>query len=101
MTAPAYCRDCGTVLVDPGSKRCRPCYRKAPRRVEIGTRRTGLVCSFCGKMQSEVAALIAGPTVYICDECVGLCALILVDREKVAGCLDAWRGLDLCAPRPA
>ena len=31
-----------------------------------------LYCSFCGKSQHEVRKLIAGPTVYICDECVGL-----------------------------
>ncbi len=32
-----------------------------------------LCCSFCGKSQKEVKKLIAGPTVYICDECIGLC----------------------------
>ena len=32
-----------------------------------------LNCSFCGKSQKEVKKLIAGPTVYICDECVALC----------------------------
>ncbi|HYA31634.1 MAG TPA: ClpX C4-type zinc finger protein, partial [Thermodesulfovibrionales bacterium] len=32
-----------------------------------------LKCSFCGKGQDEVRKLIAGPTVYICDECVELC----------------------------
>jgi len=32
-----------------------------------------LSCSFCGKSQKEVKKLIAGPTVYICDECIGLC----------------------------
>ena len=32
-----------------------------------------LFCSFCGKNQSEVKKLIAGPSVYICDECVSLC----------------------------
>lgn len=36
-----------------------------------------LRCSFCGKSQREVAKIIAGPTVYICDECVRLCAEIL------------------------
>src|SRR5436309_2802585 len=39
-----------------------------------GDDRTGnLVCSFCGKSQDEVRKLIAGPTVYICDECIDLC----------------------------
>jgi|GEM_PF-4161458 len=32
-----------------------------------------IYCSFCGKSQHEVRKLIAGPTVFICDECVGLC----------------------------
>src|SRR5471030_460164 len=33
-----------------------------------------LSCSFCGKSQAEVKKLIAGPTMFICDECVDLCA---------------------------
>ena len=36
-------------------------------------------CSFCGKSQNEVRKVIAGPTVYICDECVGVCNDILAD----------------------
>ncbi len=36
-----------------------------------------LYCSFCGKSQQEVGKLIAGPSVYICDECVGLCEDII------------------------
>ena len=39
-----------------------------------------LTCSFCAKTQREVAYLIVGPMVYICDECVGLCIEILADR---------------------
>jgi len=39
-----------------------------------------LYCSFCGKSQHEVRKLIAGPTVFICDECVALCTHI-VERE--------------------
>src|SRR5256885_6899428 len=39
-----------------------------------------LSCSFCGKNQKEVKKLIAGPTVYICDECIGLCNDI-IDEE--------------------
>jgi len=45
-----------------------------------------LVCSFCGKSQDEVKKLIAGPSVYICDECVSLCNEIIQEeyeeREK-------------------
>ena len=43
-----------------------------------------LTCSFCGKSQKEVKKLIAGPTVYICDECIALCNDIIaeeVDRD--------------------
>ena len=40
-------------------------------------RKSTLYCSFCGKSQDEVKKLIAGPTVFICDECVGLCGSIL------------------------
>jgi ATP-dependent Clp protease ATP-binding subunit ClpX len=45
-----------------------------------------LNCSFCGKSQREVKKLIAGPTVYICDECIGLCNDIIaeeVEREEL------------------
>ena len=42
-----------------------------------GERRSDLHCSFCGKGQNEVQKLIAGPGVYICNECVHLCNLIL------------------------
>ena len=41
-----------------------------------------LSCSFCGKQQKEVKKLIAGPGVYICDECVGLCGEIIEDDGK-------------------
>ena len=40
---------------------------------------SGLRCSFCGKAQSEVRKLIAGPTVFICDECVDVCRDIIAD----------------------
>ena len=41
-----------------------------------------LFCSFCGKGQHEVRKLIAGPTVYICEECVGLCSDIIGEEDK-------------------
>lgn len=44
----------------------------------------GLVCSFCGKRQEEVERLIAGPSVYICDECVGLCNEIIAEEGPSA-----------------
>ena len=46
-----------------------------------GEERPGnLVCSFCGKSQDEVRKLIAGPTVYICDECIDLCNDIIAEE---------------------
>ncbi|MCC6648793.1 MAG: AAA family ATPase, partial [Polyangiaceae bacterium] len=48
------------------------------RRDEHGT--GNLSCSFCGKSQREVRKLIAGPTVYICDECIGLCNDIIAEE---------------------
>ena len=44
--------------------------------------KNGLYCSFCGKGQHEVRKLIAGPTVYICDECVELCVDIIGEENK-------------------
>ena len=41
-----------------------------------------LYCSFCGKSQHEVRKLIAGPTVFICDECVELCNDIIREETK-------------------
>jgi len=46
--------------------------RRWVRRREGGRPNPLLICTFCGKHQSEVSKLIAGPGVYICDECVGL-----------------------------
>jgi ATP-dependent Clp protease ATP-binding subunit ClpX len=44
-----------------------------------------LYCSFCGKSQHEVRKLIAGPTVFICDECVDLCNDIIREETKAGG----------------
>ncbi len=43
---------------------------------------TSLVCSFCGKSQHEVRKLIAGPTVFICDECIELCNDIIAEEYE-------------------
>ncbi|MDD3183397.1 MAG: ATP-dependent Clp protease ATP-binding subunit ClpX [Alphaproteobacteria bacterium] len=43
-----------------------------------------LYCSFCGKSQHEVRKLIAGPTVFICDECVELCTDIIREESKTS-----------------
>jgi ClpX C4-type zinc finger len=50
---------------------------KAPKRV--------FRCSFCGKSQTEVKKLIAGPGVFICDECVELCLPIIAEKPKTRG----------------
>ena len=47
-----------------------------------GKNKTTLYCSFCGKSQHEVKKLIAGPTVFICDECVELCMDIIKEEHK-------------------
>ena len=46
-------------------------------------RSNNLTCSFCGKSQDEVKKLIAGPTVYICDECIELCNDIIAEETKL------------------
>jgi ATP-dependent Clp protease ATP-binding subunit ClpX len=45
------------------------------------SRNNNLSCSFCGKSQREVKKLIAGPTVYICDECIRLCNDIIAEEK--------------------
>ena len=55
---------------------------EASKLVEKG--RGNFSCGFCGKRQFEVEKLIAGPTAYICDECVELCHEI-VEEEKTRG----------------
>ena len=47
-----------------------------------GNSKNTLYCSFCGKSQHEVRKLIAGPTVFICDECVELCMDIIREEHK-------------------
>src|SRR3569833_1905347 len=47
-----------------------------------GDSKSTLYCSFCGKSQHEVRKLIAGPTVFICDECVELCMDIIREESK-------------------
>ena len=63
-----------------------------------------LYCSFCGKSQHEVRKLIAGPTVFICDECVELCMDIikkenkssLVKHQKSSFSRDLWSFGRIC-----
>ena len=48
----------------------------------IDKSQSGLVCSFCGASQEEVRKLIAGPGVYICDQCIDLCNDIILDEVE-------------------
>lgn len=48
-------------------------YALAKAGISITPKHNGIRCSFCGKAQSDVEKLIAGPGVFICDECIGLC----------------------------
>jgi ATP-dependent Clp protease ATP-binding subunit ClpX len=69
----------------------------ADRKDKDKERVGALFCSFCGKSQSQAKKLIAGPAVYICDECVALCNdIIAEDVEKEE---DALR--KLAVPKPA
>ena len=65
-----------------------------------GDSKNTLYCSFCGKSQHEVRKLIAGPTVFICDECVELCMDIIREETKASG-LKSSDGVpspkDICA----
>ena len=65
-----------------------------------GDSKNTLYCSFCGKSQHEVRKLIAGPTVFICDECVELCMDIIREETKSSS-LKSTDGVpsprDICA----
>ena len=51
------------------------------QKVDTG-KASDLICSFCGKSQDEVKKLIAGPSVYICDECIALCNEIIAEEYE-------------------
>ena len=53
-----------------------------------------LLCSFCGKSQDEVKKLIAGPSVYICDECIQLCTEIIAEEYGIE------KGSEGALPKP-
>ncbi len=54
------------------------------KEATTGESKNTLYCSFCGKSQHEVRKLIAGPTVFICDECVELCMDIIREENKTS-----------------
>jgi hypothetical protein len=83
---------CNDILAKEAERRDLSPDEAAPRpKGEGEANKSGqlLCCSFCGKSQREVQKLIAGPTVYICDECIGLCNDIIAEEiereETIAG----------------
>ena len=56
-------------------------------------------CSFCGKTQEETKKIIAGPSAYICDECVKLCVDIIEDDEDIRAKKEAEVPQTLPAPQ--
>ena len=59
-----------------------------------------ICCSFCGKPQSEVRRLIAGPGVFICDECIELCMSILNDEKNLSARKDSYNVPTEDLPKP-
>ena len=59
-----------------------------------------LGCSFCGKPQSQVRRLIAGPGVFICDSCIELCSSILADETPAAGRSSGKKDTSIVLPKP-
>jgi len=51
-------------------------------------------CSFCAKPNTEVATLVAGPGVYICNECVALSQQVIAAKAKAVPRLAPWLGVD-------
>jgi ClpX C4-type zinc finger protein len=64
------------------------------RRAKDKTLHPLLHCSFCGKNQTQVRRLIAGPSVFICDECVALCNNIIAEPETRVENLPRLESLD-------
>jgi ATP-dependent Clp protease ATP-binding subunit ClpX len=75
------------------------------RRQKWLQRQKTLYCSFCAKNQHHVAQLIAGPSVFICNECVDLCNDILINEKRKQGpgqdCLAAEQGTPEATPKDA
>ena len=75
----------GISQAPPAEKRSKPAAGARPKEI--------LRCSFCNKDKDDVVKLIAGPTVFICDECVEVCNDIIADDNRGAM---AGRGCALC-----
>ena len=67
--------------------------RKTQKILGLKLPRT-LHCSFCGKSQHKVKALIAGPGCFICDECVGLCNAILAGQPAKGAAYSGFKPLE-------
>src|SRR5699024_12353437 len=79
--------------------RRRPDLVRSDRMARIGESADLFKCSFCGKSQKQVQQLIAGPGVYICDECVELCNEIIEERMAEAVGDGEVSEIDLPKPR--
>jgi hypothetical protein len=64
----------------PSRTRAQAKARRQLERIQRQKLPKTLHCSFCGKSQHQVAKLIAGPYVFICSECVGICDAIVADK---------------------
>lgn len=64
------------------------------------TKERGVCCSFCGKPQNEARRLIAGPGVYICDECIELCMSILDDEKNLSSRKTSYNEVAAELPKP-
>ncbi len=64
------------------------------------TKERGICCSFCGKPQNEARRLIAGPGVYICDECIELCMSILDDEKNLSNRKTSYSEAAAELPKP-
>ncbi|MGH8598599.1 MAG: ClpX C4-type zinc finger protein, partial [Gammaproteobacteria bacterium] len=57
-------------------------FQQAVAKIMSDDKKIPVRCSFCGKSSKQVANLIAGPSVFICDECVALCQIYLDNPDK-------------------
>src|SRR4051812_16411633 len=74
-----------TLETQPGVHPVRRRGQRSAVMARIGDGGDLLKCSFCGKSQKQVKKLIAGPGVYICDECIDLCNEIIEEELAEAG----------------
>jgi ATP-dependent Clp protease ATP-binding subunit ClpX len=54
---------------------------ESPLRLLTRRKENALRCSFCGKSETEVKKLVAGPKVYICNQCIDICNQVIADSE--------------------